>query len=268
MKKLLIAMCILNISLYADSLELGLGSVKFDYNEYTEDGTWLDSEKNLNYMLDGGFIKYDYDLGVVREEDIQYDQKLELYYSFHLNTTNYNGSLSDGSPHQTNTDNTLHQGHLRYKAINSIENYQVGIFVGLGYRYWDRNILGDSGYLETYEWPYYEAGLSWKWSDGNFFMGIDASYQKAYKPTMIAYTKNKTNIGKDLDFDLGETKGRKLSIPIGYKMNTNWNIIVKYVYDEWKIEKSNVLQTATSPRYEPSSKTKNRYTYISLEYIF
>ena len=257
-KKLLLVIFILKISLYGSSLEVGLGSVNFDYNEYGEDGTWLDGEKNSKYELDGGFVKYEYDLGMVKDEDMTYDQILELYYSFPFNTTKYDGL----TPYKGKTVNYLHQGHVRYKAINKVENHQVGIFIGLGYRYWNRDILGSDGYLETYEWPYYETGLSWKWYVGDFFMGIEASYQKAYKPTMIAYTKNNVKIGKDLD--LGETKGRKFSIPIGYKINNNLNIIVKYVYDKWNIEKSNILQIATKPSIE----TKNRYTYVSLEFLF
>ena len=166
------------------------------------------------------------------------------------------------------TDNYLHQGHLRYKAINSIENHQIGLFAGLGYRHWDRDLLGNSGYLETYQLPYYELGLSWKWFDGNFFMGIEASYQKAYKPRMTAYTVNKTNIGRDLEFDLGETKGKKFTIPLGYKINDNINVVLTYVYDEWNIQRSNTLATNTGTAYEPYSETKNRYTYISLEYKF
>lgn len=243
--------------LFASSLEVGLGSVKFDYNEYKDDGTWLDSETS-SYNIDGGFIQYDYDLGIFKDDDRKYDQKLELKYSFHLNTTNYDGSLLNGTPYKTTTDNYLHQGHIRYKASNKIDTNEIGVFVGLGYRYWDRDILGAAGYLETYEWPYYEAGLSWKWYDGDYFVGIEASYQKAYNPKMYAY------LSGGLDFDLGDTKGYKYSIPLGYKINNNWNITLEYTYDEWNIEKSNVVRGF----YEPSSETKNRYTYLSLEYKF
>lgn len=265
MKKLLtLSLLTLTTSLLsASSLEVGIGSVKFDYNEYKDDGTWLDSETNENYKVDGGFIKYDFNLGTVKEEDIKYDQKLELYYNFHINTTNYDGSLQDGTPHKSKTDNYLHQGHLRYKAINSVENYEIGLFVGLGYKYWDRDLLGSSGYLETYEWPYYEVGLSWKWYDGKFFMGIDASYQKAYKPTMYAY------LDGGLDFDLGETKGHKIDIPIGYEIDEQLDVVVHYIYDIWDIEKSNILKGSSGKSWiEPSSETKNSYVYISLKYKF
>jgi len=268
MKKLILIIFVLFSSVSGSSLEVGLGSIKFNYNEYRDNGTWLDSEKSSTSEIDGAFIKYDYDLGFLIDNDQKYNQKLELYYSFHFTTTNYDGSLQDGTPYTGLTDNYLHQGHLRYKAINHIENYEIGLFTGLGYRYWDRDLLGNSGYLETYQFPYYEAGLSWKWYDGNFFMGLEASYQKAYKPTMIAYTKNKTNIGRDLEFDLGDTKGKKISIPLGYKINNNLKIILKYVYDEWSIEKSNILPTNTGTAWEPSSETKNSYTYISFEYNF
>ena len=260
MKKILVGSILaLGIStLQASSLEVGLGSLKFDYNEYKEDGTWLDSETNSKYDLDGGFVKYEHNLGVVKDEDIKYTQYLELYYSFHLNTTDYDGSLQDGTPHQTITDNYLHQGHLRYKAINKIENYELGMFFGLGYRYWDRDILGSAGYLETYEWPYYEVGLSWKWYDKNFYMGADISYQKAYQPKMYAH------LNGGLDFDLGDTKGYKIDIPLGYKVNESWDIIAHYIYDSWDIEKSNII----NGHYEPSSETKNSYAYISLKYKF
>ena len=268
MKKILLFICLINVNLLSSSLEVGLGGLKFNYNEYTDDGNWFNSEKNSGYELNGGFVKYRHDLGIVREEDITYYQNLEIYYSFHLNTTDYDGSLSNGDPYQGKTDNYLHQGHVRYHAINKIENYELGLFLGLGYRYWDRDLLGQYGYLETYQWPYYEVGLSWKWFDGNYFMGASASYQKAYKPTMIAYTKNKTNIGRDLDFDLGDTKGYKIDIPIGYQINNNWDITLHYIYDVWDIQRSNTLATNTGTAYEPSSETTNKYTYLSIEYRF
>jgi len=270
MKKILIGSILaLGIStLQASSLEVGLGNVQFDYSEYLDDGSWFNSEKSEEYELDGGFIKYEHSLSDLKNEDRKYKQYLEVYYSFHLNRAEHTQPNALGTP----TDNELHQGHLRYKAINKVENYELGIFVGLGYRYWDRDMLGSSnlrGYLETYEWPYYEAGLSWKWYDGNFYMGIDASFQKAYKPTMIAYTKNISTFGRDLDFDLGDTQGYKIDIPLGYKVNENWDVVLHYVYDAWDIEKSNELPIANgSKAWEPFSETRNSYTYISLKYKF
>ncbi len=259
MKKILVGSILaLGIStLQASSLEVGLGNVQFDYSEYLEDGSWFNSEKSEEYEVDGGFIKYEHSLSDLKNEDRKYKQYLEVYYSFHLNKAEHTQPNALGTP----TDNELHQGHLRYKAINKVENYELGIFVGLGYRYWDRDMLGSSslrGYLETYEWPYYEVGLSWKWYDKNFYMGADVSYQKAYQPKMYAH------LNGGLDFDLGDTKGYKIDIPLGYKVNESWDIIAHYIYDSWDIEKSNII----NGYYEPSSETKNSYAYISLKYKF
>lgn len=258
-KTLLVGILSLGLnSLYASSLEVGLGSLKFDYNEYKDNGVWLDSEKSSSYKIDGGFVKYEHDLEMIEDDDLQYNQLLEVYYSYHFTTTNYDGSLSNGTPYKGFTDNYLSQGHLRYKVLNKVENHQLGLFAGLGYRYWARDILGAHGYLEEYEWPYYEAGLAWQWQDGDFYLGLEASYQKAYKPKMYAH------LNGGLDFDLGETKGYKFKIPLGYKLNENWDISVKYIYDKWTIERSNTVKGY----YEPKSFTKNSYTYFSLGYKF
>jgi len=254
--------------LYASSLEMALGSLKFKYNEYREDGTWFDSETNDKYNINGGYITYEQDLGAYHSGDQTYQQKLELNYSFHLNRTDYDGYLQNKltgaiiGTYKGSTDNYLHQGHIRYKAINKLGKHDLGIFVGLGYRYWERDILGQYGFLETYQWPYYEVGMSWRWYDGSFFTGLDASYQKAYKPTMYAHTSG------GLDFDLGDTKGYKFDIPLGYKINDTWSIAAHYIYDRWDIGRSNIIKTSTGIAREPDSETENQYAYLALKYTF
>ena len=164
--KVLLAVMV-SINLYADSIDFGLGSLKFDYNEYLDNGSWYNSEVSNNYELDGAFIKYNYDLGKLQEDEFSYNQNIELWYSFHLNKAYH----KQPNTVDTKTKNYLHQTHIRYKVENQFDNKSAGIFVGLGYRYWDRDMLGGngiSGYLETYQWPYYEAGLAWKWYDGNY----------------------------------------------------------------------------------------------------
>jgi len=267
MKKLILLLFLFfaNICLYGNSLEVGLGSIKFNYNEYGTNESWLDSEtnSNSNFGVDGGYITYKYNLGKYNDDGRIYNQKLEFNYSYHQNTTFYNGylqSLTTGTltPYQGKTNNDLYQGDIRYKVVNKVGRNEIGLFTGLGYRYWDRNMQGKYGYLETYQWAYYEAGISLKWYDSNFFTGIDSSYQKAYKPTMRSYSNG------GLNFDLGETKGYKYTIPFGYNINSSWSIALNYTYDEWKIKRSNAVQGF----YEPRSITKNRYTYISLSYKF
>lgn len=269
MKKLL-SILFLSFSinpLFGSSLEVALGALKFDYNEYLDNGTWLDSETNDGFELNGGFIRYEHSLGEYKDGDFIYDQSLELQYSFHYNKTDYNGYLQNLltgtlTPYSGSSNNYLHQTHIRYKAVNTKEENNLGLFIGLGYRYWDR----DLGYLETYEWPYYEAGLSWKWYDKGFYLGLEASYQKAYKPTMYLHAYG------GLDFDLGKTDGYKFHVPLGYIINDTWSIAVHYIYDKWDISRSNTLQGQTSVGvrsfYEPQSETKNQYTYLSVKYIF
>ena len=224
------------VILDANELQFGFGGLKFNYNEYSTNGTWLDSETNGDFDIDGGFIKYNFDLKPLEK----YNQKIELWYRYHEGSTKYDGDVQSlGTKTLTSytgtTLNYLIHGHARYKIYTPVKKDEVGLFVGIGHRYWDREIQGRYGLLERYTWNYGEVGINGLWYDKEFFTGFELSYQKAIEPKMKAYFNG------GMKFDLGNVDGYKLKVPFGYEVNKNYKISLVYMQDIWNIEKSNVV---------------------------
>lgn len=73
----------------------------------------------------------------------------------------YEGQTQVGTPHSTNTDETLYR--LFYKLNWSPEESKFGIYGRVAWQQWNRDILSEdnvSGLFEKYRWWTFEAGIS------------------------------------------------------------------------------------------------------------
>lgn len=264
MKKVLFLSVVVCGILLADSLEVTLSTLKFNYKEYNS-GKVLDSENSSFSDLPGINIKFTKKIG-----------KFILNPNFEYNrgTTHYNGATWGGTPLSLTKHNVyLYNLNLigKYNLLEdkiSTGKYNLYILGGLGYRFWNRsksNYAGD--YKEQYKWPYYSLGGETNIQfNSKFTIGLQAYYQKAINPKMKAY------LGSGTTYNLGRTNGYRISIPVKYALKTNYGIVFRYTYDYWKINKSDIknitLYGSSIPTQEPDSKTKNQYFNIGFYYNF
>ena len=98
-----------------------------------------------------------------------------------------------------------------------------------------------------------------------YSFGLNIQYQQGIDAKLKAYLFN------GLNFKL-KTKGYKIEIPLKIRLDKNYGIALKYVYDYWKITNSSKqivgIDGTNYVVYEPNSKTKNSYLGIGFYYNF
>ena len=143
-----------------DAIGFGVSLLEFDYAEYL-DGQFLDGETGL---LPGIYTNYTLDIS-----DKSY---LTLVGSYYFGQLDYNGETQGtGIPIKSTSDANIIDASFVYgqwldSRAKSVFRY--GIYGGLGYRYWRRNInptltpAGNpvAGVREFYDWFYFIVGVN------------------------------------------------------------------------------------------------------------
>jgi len=256
-KPLAIATCLLWSNLYADSMKLYTKLLQMDYTEYAQDGSFLDSEKSHSLDIAGAELVYLFDFA--RGDGGADSSSLEFSLSYLQGKSNYDGFLqSSGGAiikgFRSRTDNKITEPRIRWRETKKGKVYDASLFASLGYRYWRRDLGSQYGYTEKYRWAYGDVGVSFTFHDGDWDLGFEGAYKRAYSPTMYAA------IGSGLDFDLGKTSGYNFSIPLRYNINKDTSLELVYEIDTWDIGASNVV----SGYREPNSQTKNKSIKLGL----
>jgi hypothetical protein len=241
----------------ADSLKIAGSLLSFDYEETSETGKFLDSEKSDFDDILGLKIEYVKVLGSGYGGSNESSLGLSIDYS--KGDSAYNGFLQSTSstiliPFKSTTKNTIIEPKIRWSETKRGKSCDVGIFASIAYRYWERSLGSQYGYKEEYSWFYGDVGLKALFHDANWHIGFEVAYQIAYKPQLHA------QINGGLDFDLGNTYGYYYEIPLLYDINENYSIEVSYKVNHWDIEASNVV----GMYYEPQSVTDNQKINIGL----
>jgi len=242
----------------ADTLKISADFLSFLYTERDDDGNFLDSEKRDNFALKGFSIDYSHQFANGFFGGTQ--DFIELQTEYIEGNTNYTGSLfsiKTGvrlSTYTTTTTNKLLTTKLRFNETQQTSHYDTKIFCSLGYRYWERNILGPYGYKEQYKWIFADIGVGILIHDKAWHIGVESAYQYAFQPTMQATLQGTPT------FDLGHTYGYYYEIPLQYDLNKNYTVEIAYRYDYYKINKSNTVNNL----YEPQSETKNKTLKIGV----
>jgi len=263
MKKVLLVF--LGVLVYASNLkiETSFSSLKFNYKEY-QGSQVLDRESSDFFDLPG------IDLSLYKDFE-KYSIKLDVEYN--RGSTNYDGSTWGGTPlHYKEKNSYLWNSKLLLGYLLGVDDTSLGygklyINAGLGYRFWNRgksNYAGD--YNEQYKWGYYLIGASINENFNIFDFNINLYYHKAISPTM------KSDLGNGNTYNLGSVSGYRFELPFRYHLNKNYGILIKYIYDYWKINKSDIknvtIGTSSVPTYEPDSKTKNQYINVGFYYNY
>ena len=259
--KLYLMIVVLYNGLCADEIKVGTSFLKMDYVETGINGEFLDSEKSNSTGIDGYNIMYQKDIGILDNDNSL--NSISIFFRALKGSSAYNGFLQQNgvivAPYQSVTQNEILESKIRFMRTKYSLNYDYSFFASFGDREWTRDMGGSPyGFVEFYDWKYYDLGFKTIFYDGHWELGLEVAYQKAISPSMIAY------MSKVSQFDLGTTKGYYYKIPLGYNINKNMKLELEYEFNKWSIGASNIV----NGYYEPDSDTKNEIVSLNLVYKF
>jgi len=261
-KNLFLIALISSSSVIAAELAIKATTVQFDYME-TFAGTNIDSEKSsfgeikgFEVSIRGGGYNSS-GVKLINTLDFSHSKGDTQYVGSFLNDPN--GKYGDLKSISSNKLTEL--SYMLGVSFPVSCDFSIGGQLGTGARSWERNL--NDGNIETYFWGIFSAGSRMDWK---LFPGVEfsttADYQKAYKPTMES-----TLIASS--FDLGKTDGYKIGLHWVGNITQRLAFEMDYVYDYWKITKSNsIVDGFGNVYFEPDSKTKNSYVKAGLAYEF
>ena len=240
-------------------LSVGLSTVKIDYSERSTRGVLLDDEKSDFFGKTGG-ARFEYKAGLTTDKSGTLS--IGARYDVSRGDSDYTGSLIGSAQgygsYKSTTLNTIHDLSLWLDDTRRYELLNFGLYAGLGYRFWSREL--SSSQKEDYKWPYWKVGAHFDADlTSNLNIGFGGEYKGAFSPKMKAYGSSSP---VSATFNLGKTNGYSFYVPVRYKITKNIFSKLEYTYDYWKIGYSNEI----SGFYEPDSKTKNQILTLSVGY--
>ncbi len=233
----------------ADTAYFGLSVMDFGYKEFGDEENLLDREDGLL----PGIVA-----GITREW-------ISADLSYYSNEVDYKGQTQFGTPIETRTDEKIFDFSLQLGT---------GLYVGLGYHRWERDIQSlstVSGLFEIYEWWYGLLGAksSFPFTDKSDWV-IDFSIIQPIKPTVEidfdgAFDKTK--------LDLGERLGGRFSLAWQYRFNDTMHIVVESYLERWYLGRSATETLTRNGKkvggvFEPRSEALNKGLTIYLTRSF
>ena len=252
----------------APSFNLGVGfdAMYFDYREFNGNDVLLNKETGPMPGLH---------LSAMLQWDNWYS---EMVYEYHLGTVDYDGQTQNGDFLSTETEEDIVDLSLvagRY--FGAASRYRSAVYAGLGYHYWERNILPTStvaGLLETYEWSYALLGAKFSFlkSAQNGLL-LDLRVRRMLDATMEVDFLGFMN-WDNVTLNLGEDWSYRVGLPYILSLNQNASLTIEPYLSTWFINRSNSQEITSdgvplSPVrlvvHEPRSETTN--VGISIRYM-
>jgi|GEM_PF-4755914 len=242
-----------------NELSISLATTSFDYAEKYQ-GILQDTEKANLSGLQGIDIRYKrHNGGIIGEYGNIYAD-----LSYFSGNTNYIGSLQGGNYGDLThtTPNRLFEPSIGVIDMLKIANsLGVGYDLGVGYYSWYRDSSGQAGdYSEHYTIPYYKIGVICEYiseMDRNLKIGAEVAYKQAFSPHL--------STGLNDSFNLGNSEGYTVSMPISYRLTNSLSTTIEYDYNHWSFGMSNVNAGGF---LEPDSTTNNQMFKVGLNYKF
>ena len=245
----------------SSSYSLALVDMSMDYKEYNTAGTLIDSEKSKFTDIAGVEMAYAYGFGCKGDECTKIDFNILRV----VGNSDYVGSpLGSNLPYGStvsSTLNTITDISLSSKVYVSVTpSTQVIYGVGLGYRYWEREL--STTQKEIYSWFSLRPVLGVEYAiSKNLSISALAEYHYAIKPTMSA-----SNVSSD--FTLGSTNIIEMKIPVEYQVSNKLGFFSEFVFSKQTIRESNHITQGINTFYEPDSTAYNNYVKIGMRYKY
>lgn len=207
-------------------VEVGLGDRWFDYKEdltpplKSNESGWVPSAR----------FAYNY-------QGVDNPIYAEVSFRYSSATTDYDGSLQDGTPAEGHSDCTW--WNFEFLAGYIVRNFistpiRLIPYAGLGYRMWERNLGGTDPYKEEYTWWYLPVGVRLDVPlTTEFTIGVDASIRVMFGGQLLIDFDEPGWTEPDLS--LGNRIGYKLQIPMNYQFNPAFSIGINPWYEYIRI---------------------------------
>lgn len=180
----------------------------------------------------------------------------DLEYSGRV-STKFDGSTQSGIPVVGTNTHVFFRGEIDfYWHVSS----GFHLYTGYGYRYWDRFLVGGSGYKEIYTWNYFPFGFYLEFpTSSQFQIGVDVAYWVMTNGKLKVIFSETVSGGDDTNLELGNLGGYRIRIPMEYKRNpeTAYSFVFSPWYEVSQIGDSPYVfnNTIGGPIKEPSSTT-------------
>mgnify|MGYP001827127147 FL=1 len=246
------------------NLGIGVDAMYFDYREFDDNDILLNKEEGLLP-------------GLVLSATLDWENWYsELNYQYNRGTVEYDGQTQSGIPIITDTDEDIIVVNLLLgRYFGGAAAYRSAIYAGLGYYYWERNILSTgsvSGLFETYEWSY--ALLGGKFSllkSSNNGLLLDVRLRRMLNATMQVDFLGYQNYD-NLELDIGEEWSLRVALPYFMTIDQHARFSIEPYLTTWFIGRSPDEQITSGgvpigiSAYEPRSETTN--VGISFKYLY
>lgn len=234
---------------HASQLWLGLSVMDFQYKEYSDQGDLLDREDG---PIPGLRMGLNFQQG---------DLLFNIDATTHAGTVDYDGQTQNGTPHKTLT-------HESIRELTASLGRRLGetgvLYVGAGYRQWDRDIQpsgGVSGLFERYTWPYAMLGGELRvWGSAKHRLALNGRITYPINPEMLIRL---TGIG-DVSLSLGAQAGFRLTAPWLIRLDSGQQLQIAPYYAYWRMGRSPDVRAGGYIIFEPRSETDNLGLTVSL----
>lgn len=247
------------------NVEVGLGYSMYDYKEEldaplksTEEG-WV-PHFSVGYTYHG-------------EDNPTY---ANISFRYGTASTDYDGTLQDGTPAKGKTDNSFYNFEVKFGYIMGRgygNQTEIIPYAGVGYHRWERNLGGDSPYNEEYTWFYFPIGVKLDYkASSQFTIGLDLSARIMFNGAMnvkfpVAGYSSPT-------LDLGNRIGFRVEVPMDYRFHPQISLGLTPWYQYTPIGRSEaepVLDpdgATVMTIQEPDSKTHEYGADVSVRFWF
>ena len=241
-------------------VSFGLTMHYYDYEETGDDGTYMDSERNVEA---GAGIRFPM-IGLNARANYTFDVPIFVYGNFELTyfNTQYDGYLQPWNiPFKTQTNNLFLriEFNLGY-TFQVTPIFSISPYVGIGFRFWSRDITSTAGYLEHYSWFYFPIGFKLNFELGRMVsIGLDASIRFMSGARLKAFFIDSGHYSADMAVSLPSRMIYRIEIPVNifFSHKYGMSIIPWYNYSAFGQSEidQNFLNKTGVTAYEPQSKT-------------
>jgi len=256
LKKVIVGVVFVSSMLLAKAnVEYSINAVgmSMDYKEY-DDGKLADSESSGYTDLTGAEFKYNY---IMQDASTSDYNNIALSIMALGGDTEYMGSYIGynqvyGS--QVNiTSNKIYDVDLDFAhTYQQTQNYKVIISLGVGYRFWRRELSAQQ--VEDYKWYSLRPSLAFSYTYKGLSVSPEFEYQYGIRPRM------KCICIANEEFKLSSANIVQVSIPLEYAMNQCFSLYSAYTYQYQNIKESDVVyDNDGTGYYEPQSEASNKY---------
>lgn len=197
---------------------------------------------------------------------------INLFGGLEQGTTDYDGSLQDGTPAKGRTDNTF----VRYDlgmgyTFLFFKTVKVSPFTGIGAAQWNRELQKhtENYFNERYDWFYVPVGIFATWEPTS---RISIGARAVYRYMFSSEIKINGAVSSNVAHSLGDEYEYGLEVPVTFRMSEHLNLSVIPSYNKRKLGRSSEflvhIGNDVYSAYEPASEATTKAIALRIGYLF